>query len=75
MRRVISLSLPATQANTLKILAKKRGFWSVSAYILNLFEADKDLISETELLQTAKEAQKEYREGRTIKAKSLGDLV
>ncbi len=75
MRQVLSLSLPATKARTLKTLAKKRGFWSVSAYILNLFEADKDLISETELLKTAQEARKEYQEGRSIKAKSMADLI
>ncbi len=75
MRQVLSLSLPATQARALKTLAKKRGFWSVSAYILNLFEADKDLISETELLKTAEAARQEYRQGQSIKAKSMADLL
>lgn len=75
MRQVLSLSLPAKQARALKTTAQKRGFWSVSAYILNLFEADKDLISETELLRTAQKARQEYRQGKAIKAKSLADLV
>lgn len=75
MRQVLSLSLPAAEARALKILAKRRGYWSVSAYVKNLFESDKDLISETELLKTARTARREYRQGRSIKAKSMADLV
>lgn len=75
MRQVLSLSLPTTEAHALKTIAKKRGYWSVSAYILNLFEADKNLISETELLKTVKNARQEYRQGKSIKAKSMADLV
>ena len=75
MRQILSLALPATEARVLKTLAKKRGYYSVSAYIQNLFEADKDLISETALLKTARKARQEYRQGRSIKAKSLTDLL
>lgn len=75
MRQVLSLSLPVAEAHILKTLAKKRGYRSVSAYIKNLFEADKDLISETELLKNAQTARQEYRQGRAIKAKSMADLL
>ena len=75
MRQVLSLSLPTTEVSILKTLAKKHGFWSVSAYIQNLFEADKDLISETELLRTIQVARREYRQGRSVKAKSMADLL
>ena len=75
MRQVLSLSMPATEVRALKTLAKKRGYWSVSAYIQNLFKADNDLISETELLKTIRMARREYRQGRSIKAKSMADLL
>lgn len=75
MRQVLSLSLPTTDVRQVKILAKKRGYNSVSSYVKYLLKADKDLISETELLKTIREARKEYRVGKSIKAKSLADLV
>lgn len=75
MRQVLSLSLPAVDARAIKSVAKKRGFLSVSSYIKNLFLADKDLISEVELLEAARGARQEYRLGKSIKAASLADLV
>jgi len=75
MRQVLSLSLPKETAKSIKTLSKKRGFVSVSGYIKYLAEMDKDLISETELLNTIKQSRKEYKEGKTITAKSMADLV
>ena len=75
MRQVTSLSLPATITKNLKSLAKKRGFASVSEYIKNLIDLDSDLISADSLLASAKAAEKEYQSGRSIKAKSLADLL
>lgn len=75
MRKVLSLSLPTTTVRQIRILAKKRGYHSVSSYVRHLFKADEDLISETELLKTARQARQEYRAGKSIKAKSLADLV
>mgnify|MGYP001618792112 CR=1 FL=1 len=75
MRQVLSLSMPATEAVQLKRIAKKRGFGSLGSYIQFLFQADRDLISESQLLRSVREARKEYREGRSIKAKSLADLL
>jgi len=71
----MSLSFPSTQAKQIKSLAKKRGHNSISAYIQYLVTADKDLISESELIKTVKEARKEYKAGKSIKAKSLADLI
>ena len=71
----MSLSLQDSQVKQIKSLAKKRGHNSVSAYLQYLVTADKDLISETELLQSVKEARKEYRLGKSIKAKSIADLI
>jgi Arc/MetJ-type ribon-helix-helix transcriptional regulator len=75
MRQVLSLSLPQKTSQEIKRNAKLRGFNSVSAYIKYLFDLDKDLVSEKELVHSVNEARKEYKNGKTIKAKSLADLV
>lgn len=75
MREVLSLSLPEQTTKEIKNLSKKRGFASVSDYIKQLIEADKDLISSDKLLSMAVKAEKEYKAGRTIKATSLADLL
>jgi len=75
MRQVLSLSLPQQSAKEIKSLAKKRGFSSVSGYIKYLAELDKDLISEEELLNSIKQSRREYKEEKTIKAKSIADLL
>ena len=67
MRQVLSLSLPEETTKELKESAKRRGFESISAYVKYLFYLDKDLISETELLNSVKSARKEYKEGKAIK--------
>lgn len=75
MRQVLSISLPATDVKQIKLLTIKRGYNSVSSYIKYLFKEDSDLISESELLKTVHEARKEYHAGKSIKARSLADLV
>ena len=75
MRQVLSLSMPTADVRQIKNFAKKRGYSSVSSYVKYLLKVDEDLISETELLKMAREARKEYRAGKSIKAKSLADLV
>lgn len=75
MRQILSLSLPQEETRELKKNAKERGFNSVSAYVKYLFELDKDLISEKELLKSIKESREEYRKGETTKAESLIELL
>ncbi len=75
MRQVISLSLPSQDVKRLKSTVKKRGYDSISSYIKTLFQADEQLISETELLKTVKHAEREYKQGKSIKARSIADLV
>ena len=75
MRQVLSLSLPATDVRQMKILVKKRGYASVSAYIQNLLAEDKNLISEKELVKMVRSAEKEYRAGKSITARSIADLL
>ena len=75
MRQVLSLSFPEKMTKEVKNLAKRRGFDSLSSYIKYLVELDKELISETELLASVKEARREYRAGKAVKAKSIAELL
>jgi Arc/MetJ-type ribon-helix-helix transcriptional regulator len=75
MRQILSLSLPEQITEEIKKNSKKRGFSSVSSYVKYLFEQDRNLISEKELLDSVNEARKDYKRGKTVKAKSLADLV
>jgi hypothetical protein len=74
MREVLTLSLPGNTKNLIKQRAKIRGFASVSEYVKNLFEEDNDLISETELVTTIKEARAEHARGETKELKSLMEI-
>ena len=75
MRQVVSLSLPATEVKQSKILAKNRGFGSLSAYIQYLLSAERDIMSEAELLKRVRKADKEYKAGKAIRARSIADLL
>ena len=75
MRQVLSISLPEQVTKQIKKLSSKRGFASVSSYINYLVELDQNLISETELLQSVREARKEYKKGDTVVVNSMEDFV
>ncbi|MEK7643688.1 MAG: hypothetical protein AAB390_00070 [Patescibacteria group bacterium] len=75
MRHVLSLSLPGSDVRELKSLSKKRGFNSVSSYVKHLVKEDSTLISEADLLKSVRASRKEYRADKSVKAKSLADLV
>lgn len=76
MRQVLSVSLPGGVISDIKKRVKNNGFNSVSEYFKYLFKMDtENVISEKELLEDIKQARKEYKEGRTIKADSLADLL
>ena len=75
MRQVLTISLPTTVRSHVKTLAASRGFQSVSTYIQYLINLDRELISEAELLASVREARREYKAGKTVRAKSLADLV
>jgi len=75
MRQILSVSFPQNFANETKKMAQKKGFNSVSSYIKQLVEMDKDLISETELLKSIKQAKTEYKAGKSIVANSISDLI
>ena len=75
MRQILSVSLPTTEIKELKKRAKNRGFVSVSSYVQKLIQDDENLISVKELLKIAKKAQKEYKAGKSIRARSIADLL
>jgi hypothetical protein len=75
MRQVLSLSLPLQTTREIKKSASQRGFVSVSSYIKYLFECDKDLISEKELLADARQAERDYKNGKCIKAGSIAEAL
>lgn len=75
MRETVSISLKTVGRSALQKRAKARGFESVSTYVNYLICADDDVISEDELLRIIRKSQKEYREGKTIKANSISDLL
>ncbi|MFH0857776.1 MAG: hypothetical protein V1848_03450 [Candidatus Magasanikbacteria bacterium] len=75
MRQVLSLSFPEQMTKEIKQVAKQRGFVSASSYVKYLFESDRDLISEEELLDSIKQAEKDYKSGKCVKAKSVADLI
>lgn len=75
MRKVLSLSLPQQTTKEIKKSAKQKGFDSVSGYIKYLFEADNDVISAKQLLKDVKEAEKDYKAGKCIKANSVAEAL
>ena len=75
MRQALCISLPAAEAKQIKLLTKRRGYENVSEYVKYLFKADAELISETELLQDARIARREYKSGKVKQANSLADLL
>lgn len=75
MRETLSISLGSTSKSALQKRVKARGFESVSTYVNYLLSEDADVISEEETLRIIRKSQKEYREGKTIKARSIADLL
>ena len=75
MRSVLSLSLDSKTIQMAKKQTKKYGFKSVSEYLRKVITENEELITEDEILQLGEEAQKEYKEGKTIKANSIADLL
>jgi Arc/MetJ-type ribon-helix-helix transcriptional regulator len=75
MRQILSLSLPQKDSKDIKSLSRQRGFNSLSGYIKYLIDLDRELISEKKLLKSINEARKEYKSGKTIKAKSMSELL
>ena len=74
MRSILTLSVPPKMLKSLKRKAKRKGV-SVSYYVRVVLEHEENIISEKELLARCKEAEKNYREGKTKVLRSLTDLL
>ena len=74
MRSILTISLPKKDKDVLTRRAKKAGK-TVSAYIKSILDLEQNLISEDELVEICRQAQKEYDQGKAIKAKSLAELI
>jgi uncharacterized protein (DUF1778 family) len=74
MRAILNISLPEDMKKVIERRAKKAQK-SVSAYILYTVELEQSLIQEEQLINMAKKAEKDYKEKKTFKLKSLTDLM
>lgn len=74
MRAILNISLPFGQKKIIEKRAKKAKK-SLSAYILYAVQLEQSLISEDEILKIAKLAESDYLAGKTMKLKSLADLM
>lgn len=74
MRSVLSISVPEERKKQIMRRAKKAGM-NVSAYILYALDFEENLISEDELYESLKLAEKEHAEGKTKVLGSLADLM
>lgn len=73
MRSVLSLSLPADVARSIQEKAKKLGI-SVSALMKQIWELQCTFISEEELLEDCRIADREKKTGTLKKLRSFDDL-
>ena len=73
--QTLSLKLQSEVIQNIKEKAHELGFKSINSFFTDLFQKKDDLISEDELLADIKQAQKEYKEGKTIKADSLEETL
>lgn len=74
MRAVLAISLPVQTKEEVEERAQK-AHKTTSAYVLDALEIVKQMISEEELLARIKEAERNYKKGKTKILKSLKDLI
>ncbi len=74
MRQVLSASFPTNVVTDIKRRAKKKKV-TVSSYFLYLYEIEKDMISEEEIIVMRDKARSNYKRGKTKVIKSLADLT
>ncbi len=76
MRTTISLSVPKMEAEKARILARARGFRTLSDYLRFLLSQDDQvLISEDELVERSKETTRLHKTNKLVKAKSIADFL
>ena len=74
MRSVVSISMPAKKKKEMQDAANKAKK-SLSTYVLEMYEMMQGFISEDELLEMSKKAEKNYKKGKTKELKNLADLI
>lgn len=74
MRAILNISLPEEKKKAIEKRAKKSGL-TISSYILYTVGLEEKLISEDELAERIKEAEKNYHKGKAKKLRSLADLI
>ena len=74
MRKILSASFPAKVVVDIKKRAKEKNV-SVSSYFLYLYEIEKDMIGEEELVALRDQARSDYKHGKTMAVRSLADLM
>lgn len=74
MREVLSISVTKEQKKRIMDMAKKAGM-PVSTFIVSIVDDDREFMSEDELLEIAKQGEREYREGKAFSIESLKDLI
>lgn len=74
MRAILNISMPLAEKKKIEKRAKKAKK-TVSAYILYALQLEQSLIQEDELIEIIKQAEKDHREGKTKKLRSLEDLM
>lgn len=74
MRKILTTSLPNEIVEDIKERAKTKNI-SVSRYFLHLYEMEKDMISEEDILERKERAHDDYKKGETQILNSLADLV
>lgn len=74
MRQVLSASFPENVVSDIKRRAKEKNV-SVSSYFLYLYEIEKEMIGEDELLKRVERAKENYKTGNVMKINSLADLM
>jgi len=75
MRKILTISVSSEIEKEVKENTKKRGFDSVSSYFKYLISLDEDLISKEDLICDAKESIEEYKNGNSVRASSIKDLL
>lgn len=74
MRSILNISLQPGKKKEIEDRAQKANM-TVSGYILYAVQLEEDLISEDELLEMARRAERDYKTAKTKQLKSFADLV
>lgn len=75
MRAIITISLPQQSSQLLKKRIKRRNFKGVSEYFRFLLDLDDDLITQDQVREYARQADRDYNKGILKRRSSLRELL